>query len=99
MDAPTAAHDAAVEIIDTSVGCTHQLGANLAGNEGQHMGHSLCGLSGKVEGVVDANGLAVRLDVCPGEAHDNRLCPVLLAGLRPQTMVLADRGYDVDWIR
>jgi len=24
---------------------------------------------------------------------------VLLAGLRPQTIVLADRGYDADWIR
>src|SRR5262249_47048290 len=33
------------------------------------------------------------------EARDNRLCPMLLAGLRPQTMGLADRGYDPDWIR
>src|SRR5262249_15684524 len=49
--------------------------------------------------VVDANGLPVRLGLSPGEAHDNRLCPVLLAGLRPRTMVLADRGYDADWIR
>ena len=31
--------------------------------------------------------------------HDNRLCLALLAGLRPRTMVLADRGYDADWIR
>jgi transposase len=35
----------------------------------------------------------------PGEAHDNRLCSVLLTGLRPRTMLLADRGYDADWIR
>jgi hypothetical protein len=35
----------------------------------------------------------------PGDVHDNRLCSVLLAGLRPQTIVLADRGYDADWIR
>lgn len=41
----------------------------------------------------------VRLGLAPGEAHDNRLCPVLLAGLRPRTMLLADRGYDADWIR
>jgi transposase len=34
-----------------------------------------------------------------GEAHDNRLCSVLLAGLRPQTIVLANRGYDADWLR
>src|SRR4051812_8129237 len=34
-----------------------------------------------------------------GEAHDNRLCSVLLSALLPQTMLLADRGYDADWIR
>jgi hypothetical protein len=28
------------------------------------------------------------------EAHDNRLCSVLLSALLPQTMLLADRGYD-----
>jgi transposase len=49
--------------------------------------------------VVDANGLPVRLDLTPGEAHDNRLCSVLLDGLRPQTIVLADRVYAADWIR
>jgi hypothetical protein len=30
---------------------------------------------------------------------NNRLCPELLAGLQPQSMLLADRGYDADWIR
>src|SRR5438874_9119036 len=27
------------------------------------------------------------------------LCSVLLSALLPQTMLLADRGYDADWIR
>ena len=35
----------------------------------------------------------------PGEAHDNRLCSVLLSKLLPQTILLADRGYDANWIR
>src|SRR6266568_1403936 len=35
----------------------------------------------------------------PGERHDNRLCSVLLSALLPQTMLVADRGYDADWIR
>jgi transposase len=47
---------------------------------------------------VDANGLSVQLGLTPGET-DNRLCPELLAGLQPQSMLLADRGYDADWIR
>jgi len=63
------------------------------------MGRSRGGLTSKVHAVVDANGLPVRLGLTPGEAHDNRLCSVLLDGLRPQTIVLADRGYDSDWIR
>ena len=48
---------------------------------------------------MGANGLPVRLGLSPGEAHDNRLYQVLLAALQPKTMVLADRSYDVDWIR
>ena len=36
---------------------------------------------------------------CPARPHDNRLCSVLLSALLPQTMLLADRGYDADWIR
>jgi IS5 family transposase len=39
------------------------------------------------------------LALTPGETHDNRLCSVLLSALLPQTMLLADCGYDADWIR
>jgi transposase len=53
----------------------------------------------KVHAVADANGLPVRLGLLPGEAHDNRLFSVRLAGLNPKAMALADRGYDADWIR
>src|SRR5262249_22113251 len=34
-----------------------------------------------------------------GEAHDNRLAGRLLSRLKSGTMLLADRGYDADWIR
>jgi transposase len=57
------------------------------------------GLTSKISAVVDTNGLPVHLALTPGEAHDNRLCSVLLSALLPQTMLLADRGYDADWIR
>ena len=53
----------------------------------------------KIHAVVDTNGLPVHLALTPGEAHDNRLCSVLLSALLPQTILLADRGYDADWIR
>jgi transposase len=64
-----------------------------------HTGRSRAGLTSKVHAAVDANGLPVCLGLTPGEAHDNRLCAVLLAGLRSETMLLADRGYDGDRIR
>ena len=99
IEALAAAHDATVQMIDTSVVRVHQHGACIAGNRKQHIGRSRGGLTGKVHSVVDANGLPVRLGLTPGEAHDNRLCRLLLDGLRPRTMLLADRGYDADWIR
>jgi transposase len=99
MDALATAHDAAVQMIDTSIVRVYQQGSCIAGNTGQLMGHSRGGLTSKIHAVVDTNGLPVHLGLTPGEAHDNRLCPVLLSGLRPQTMLLADRGYDADWIR
>src|SRR4249919_2766856 len=99
MDALAAAYDAAVQMIDTSVVRVHLHGACIAGNREQQMGRSRGGLTSKIHAVVDADGLPVRLGLTPGEAHDNRLCSVLLAALQPRTTLLADRGYDSDWIR
>ncbi len=99
MDALAAMHDAAVQMIDTSIVRVHQHGACIAGNNQQHMGRSRGGLTTKIHAVVDTNGLPVQIGLTPGETHDNQLCSVLLSELRPQTMLLADRGYDADWIR
>src|SRR5258708_25002006 len=99
MNGLATAHDAAMQMIDTSVVRVHRHGACIAENREQHMGPSRGGLTSKAHAVVDANGLPVRLGLTPGEAHDNRLCSVLLAGLRLQTTVLTDRCYDADWIR
>jgi transposase len=57
------------------------------------------GLTSNIHAVVDANGLPVHLALTPSEAHDNRLCTTLPSALLPQTMLLADRGYNADWIR
>ena len=99
MDALAAMHGTAVQMIDTSVVRVHQHGACIAGNDGQHMGRSRGGLTTKIHAVVNTNGLPVQLGLTPGEAHDNRLCSVLLSELRLRTMLLADRGYDAGWFR
>ena len=57
------------------------------------------GLTSKIHALVDANGLSVRLALTPREAHDNRLAGKLLSRMKPGSMLLADRGYDADWIR
>ena len=49
--------------------------------------------------MVDGNGLPIRLALTAGEAHDNRLAAKLLSRLKSGAMLLADRGYDADWIR
>jgi transposase len=99
MDVLVAGHDAAVQMIDTSVVRVHQHGACISNNNHQDMGRSRGGLTSKIHAVVDTNGLPVHLALTPGEAHDNRLCSLLLSALLPQTILLADRGYDADWIR
>ena len=57
------------------------------------------GLTTKVHTLVDANGLPLELVLTPGQAGD---CPVaarLLGHLRENTIVLADKAYDADWLR
>jgi Transposase DDE domain len=69
-----AAHDAAVQMIDTSIVRVHQHAAWIARNRSQSMGRSRGGLTSKIHAVVDPNGLPVRLALTAGEAHDNRRC-------------------------
>ncbi len=99
MNALAGAHDVAVQMIDTSIVRVHQHGFCITRNRSQSMGRSRGGLTSKIHALVDANGLPVRLAVTPGEAHDNRLAGMLLSRLKAGSMLLADRGYDADWIR
>jgi Transposase DDE domain len=73
IDALAADHDAAVQMIDTSIVRVHQHGVCITRNRRQSMGRSRGGLTSKIHALVDTNGLPVRLAVTPGEAHDNRL--------------------------
>jgi signal transduction histidine kinase/transposase len=79
MNALAAAHDAAVQMIDTSIVRVHQHAACIARNKRQSMGRSRGGLTSKIHAVVDTNGLPVRLALTAGEAHDNRLAGKLLS--------------------
>ncbi len=99
MHTLAAAHDAAVQMIDTSTVRVHQHAACIARNKGQSIGRSRGGLTSKIHAVVDTNGLPVRLGLTAGEAQDSRLALKLLSRLRSGSMLLADRAYDANWIR
>jgi transposase len=71
MEAMASGHDAAVQMIDTSVVRVHQHGACIADNNHQDVGRSRGGLTSKLHAVVDANGLPVHLALTPGEAHES----------------------------
>ena len=63
------------------------------------MGRSRGGLTTKIHALTDAKGLPLELVLTPGQAGD---CPVagqLLGRLREDTIVLADKAYDADWLR
>jgi transposase len=99
MEAFAEAHDSSVQMIDTSIVRVHQHGGCAGGGEARLMGRSRGGLTTKIHACVDTNGLPVRLELTTGEAHDNRLVTELLSDLKSGAMLLADRGYDADWIR
>jgi transposase len=86
-------------MIDTSIVRVHQHTACIIRNKRQSMGRSRGGLTSKIHALVDTNGLPIRFALTAGEAHDNRLAGKLLSRLKSGTMLLADRGYDADWIR
>jgi transposase len=60
MDALAGAHDAAVQMIDTSVVRVHQHGSCIAGNREQLIGRSRGGLASKIHAVVDEASVLIR---------------------------------------
>jgi transposase len=82
VDALAAAHDGAVQMIDTSIVRVHQHGACVTRNQRQSMGRSRGGLTSKIHALVDSNGLPVKLALSAGEAHDVRLAEKLLSRLK-----------------
>jgi Transposase DDE domain len=99
MEVHAETHDGSAQMIDTSIVRVHQHGGCAGGAETRQMGRSRGGLTTKIHACVDNNGMSVRIELTTGEAHDNRLVTELSADPKSGAMLLADRGYDADWIR
>ena len=63
------------------------------------MGRSRGGLTTKIHALTDARGLPLELVLTPGQAGDCPVAAQLLGHLRKDTIVLADKAYDADWLR
>ena len=63
------------------------------------MGRSRGGLTTKIHALTNHEGLPIRFELTPGQAHDAPPCERLLDALQPGQWVLADKAYDADWIR
>jgi len=48
---------------------------------------------------VNEHGLPLQLELSPGHAHDAPMAELLRQDLPSGISLLADRGYDADWIR
>lgn len=66
MNASASAHDAAVQMIDTSIVRVHQYAACIANSGGQHMGRSRGGLTSKIHVVVVVHCALGERRSCPG---------------------------------
>jgi transposase len=47
---------------------------------------------------VNEYGVPLQLELSPGQMHDAPIAELLLQNLSKCTSLLADRGYDADWI-
>src|ERR1700710_832895 len=93
MNVLAGAHDAAVQMIDTSIVRVHQHGACITRNRRQSMGRSRGGVTSKIHAFGDTKCLPVRPRRETGEAPGNRPRGQPLSRLKSGTMLLADRGY------
>ena len=63
----------------------------------QSLGRSVGGFSTKIHALCDALGNPLKFILSPGQQSDYRQALNLLEGLKT-TAVLADRGYDADYV-
>ena len=100
MAAVSQAYDGDVQMIDSTSVRVHQHAANSKKSHPDRcMGRSRGGLTTKIHALTDARGLPLELVLTPGQAGDCPAAAQLLGHLRGDTIVLADKAYDADWLR
>ena len=86
-------------LIDSTVIRAHQHAAGKKGGQtDEQLGRSRGGFSTKVHVAVDALGNPVRLILSEGQVADITGAARLIEGLDFEALI-ADKGYDADWLR
>ena len=102
MDAVIAAHESRgleVQMIDSAVVRVHQQAAAEKQCGDYRIGRSRGGLTTKLHLRVSGQGLPLQRELSAGEAHDVPMAANLFKDLPAGASLLADRGYDTNWIR
>ena len=87
------------EFIDGSYIKAHQHSTGAAGQEPQAIGKSRAGNTTKIHLAVDGYGLPVEFEITGGEVNDCSAAPQLIAKLPAAQAIVADKGYDSEFIR
>ena len=100
FDAILDSHNVDTVMVDTTSIRPHPSAAKLKVTDKRRcLGRSWSGLSTKIHDSNNQDGLPLKLELTPGQAHHAPVSETLLTGLQPGQWVLADKAYDADWIR
>ena len=93
-------HNVDTVMVDSTSVRAHPTAAKLKKTDKRRcLGRSRGGLGTKIHASNNQDGLPLKLELTPNQANDAPPCGTLLTGLQPGQWVLADKAYDVNWIR
>ena len=87
------------EFIDGSYVKAHQHSEGTVGKKPQAIGKSRAGNTMKIHLAVDGYGLSVEFEITGGEVNDCSAAPGLIAKLPDAEAIVADKGYDSEYLR
>ncbi len=88
-----------LQMIDSAIVCAHHCAAGAKGAHKEGLGRSKGGFTSKIHLRANAGGLPVAAGIAGGEVSDDKGCAPVMAGGPQPKVLLADRGYDADYIR
>jgi transposase len=89
-------------MIDATYLKAHRTASSLRvkkGGRGHQIGRTKGGMNTKLHAVADAKGQPIGLYMSAGQVSDYTGAAALLSSMPKADWLLADRGYDADWLR